>query len=163
MAKRSLTVLTSIVILAALAVAGCVNSTTSSSPSPASSGASGPLEGTNWTLTSLMAEEGTTNVLPNTTVSAAFYNGNVTGSSGCNRYFGHYELSGQNNITFTSLGSTVMYCDVPGVMTQEVTYMSLLQNTTTYTVSAGTLSLSNGAGQVQLSFSAANATARVST
>ncbi|MGZ4936305.1 MAG: META domain-containing protein [Halobacteriota archaeon] len=160
MAKRSLIVLTSIVILAALMAAGCVNSTTpSSSPSPASAEALAPFEGTAWTLTSLLTEEGTTNVLPNTTITAAFNNGNATGSSGCNRYFGHYDLSGQNNITFTSLGSTVMYCDTPGVMTQETTYMALLQNTTTYTMSADTLSLLNGVGQVQLRFSPVNATA----
>lgn len=163
MAKRSLIVLTSIVIFAALAAAGCANSTTpSSSPSPVASEAPVPLEGTTWTLTSLLTEEGTTNVLSNTTITAAFNNGNVTGSSGCNHYFAHYDLSGQNNITFTSLGSTLMYCTTPGVMTQETTYERLLQNTTTYAMRADTLSLLNGDGQVLLLFRAANITATVS-
>lgn len=160
MAKRSLIVLTGIVILVVFAAAGCVNSTTSpSSPSSAPSKAAVPLEGTSWTLTSLVTEEGSTNVLPNTTITATFINGNVTGSSGCNRYFGHYELSDQSNVTFTSLGSTVMYCETPGVMDQETTYMALLQNTAGYTMNADTLSLLNGAGQVQLIFHSVNATA----
>ncbi len=160
MAKRSLIALTGIVILLVLAAAGCVNSTTPpSGPSSAPSEATGPLEGTSWTLTSLVTEDGTTHVLPNTTITATFIDGNVTGSSGCNRYFGHYELSDQSNVTFTSLGSTVMYCETPGVMDQETTYMALLQNSTAYTTSADTLSLLNGTGQVQLTFRPLNATA----
>ncbi len=159
MSRRSRIVLASIVTLIVLMTAGCVNSTTSTpSPSMGPSKAPPSLEGTTWMLSSLLTKEGTTNVLPNTTVTASFTNGNVTGSSGCNRYFGHYELSGQQNITFASLGSTVMYCESPGVMTQETTYILLLQNTTSYTMSANTLSLLNGVGQVQLVFSMANAT-----
>ncbi len=159
MVDRSLIVLTSIVTLVVLMTAGCVNSTTpTSSPSTIVAKAS-PLEGTTWTLTSLQTEDGTANALPNTTVTAAFNNGNVTGSSGCNHYFAHYDLSGQNNITFISLGSTVMYCTDPGVMDQETTYVRLLQNTTAYVTSVDTLSLLNGGGQVQLVYRAGNATA----
>ncbi len=162
MAKRSLILFTTIVVLAALTIAGCVHDT--SPPSPTSRSlttvtTTPPLEGTTWMLTSLQTEEGTANVLPNTTVTATFNDDNVTGSSGCNRYFARYSLSGQDAITFTSLGSTVMYCTNPGVMTQETTYVRLLQNTTGYAVSADTLSLLNGRGQVQLVFKATNATA----
>ncbi len=160
MAERSRIVLICVAALVTLVTAGCVNSTTSpSGPSSAPSEAADPLNGTSWTLTSLLTEAGTTNVLSNTTITATFINGNVTGSSGCNRYFGHYELTDQRNVTFTSLGSTVMYCETPGVMDQETTYVALLQNTTTYAVSADTLSLLNGAGQVQLTFRPVNATA----
>ncbi len=157
MAKRSLILLASIIILAVFTTAGCVNSSAPESgpSSPVTKAAT--LEGTTWALTSLQTEEGTTNVLPNTTVTAAFNHGNVTGSSGCNHYFGRYDLSGQNNITFTSLGSTVMYCTNPRVMTQEVTYTRLLQNTTTYTMNADSLSLFNEGGQVLLKFNAVNA------
>lgn len=159
MAKSSIILLTSIVILAVLTTAGCVNNTTpSSSPSTITAEAT-TLEGTTWTLTSLQTEEGTTKVLPNTTITAAFNNGNATGSSGCNHYFARYGLSGQNNITFSSLGSTVMYCTNPGVMTQETSYLRLLQNITAYTVTADTLALFNKGGQVQLVFKAVNATA----
>ncbi len=159
MAKSSHIVLTSIVALAVLTAAGCVNSATPSpSPSPAPSGAPVLFERTTWTLTSFVTEGGTTNVLPNTTITITFSGGNATGSAGCNGYFAHYELSG-HNITITSLGSTLMYCTNPGVMTQETTYVQLLQNIAAYAISADTLSLVNGAGQVQLVFRAVNATA----
>ena len=159
MTKSSLIVLTSIVAIAALTAAGCVNSAAPSpSPSPAPSGAPVLLEGTMWTLTSFVTEGGTTNVLPNTTITITFNGGNATGSAGCNRYFAHYELSG-HNITITSLGSTLMYCGNPGVMIQETTYEQLLQSTAAYAISGDTLSLINGAGQDQLVFRAVNATA----
>ncbi|MGZ4901799.1 MAG: META domain-containing protein [Halobacteriota archaeon] len=159
MVKPALIVLASIVIVAVL-TAGCINSTTPSpSPSPTASGTSAALEGTTWSLTSLATEGTATDVLPNTTVTISFDNGNVTGSSGCNRYFAHYELSDQN-ITFTSIfGATLMYCTDPGVMTQETTYMQLLLNATAYVISEDTLSLVNADGQDQLIFTAVNGTA----
>ena len=158
MVKPALIVLASIVTITVL-TAGCINSTTPPpSPSPTASGTSAALEGTTWSLTSLVTEGTATDVLPNTTVTVSFDNGNVTGSSGCNRYFGHYELS-DKNITFTSLGSTLMYCTDPGVMTQETTYMQLLLNATAYVISEDTLSLVNADGQDQLIFTAVNGTA----
>ncbi len=158
MVKPVLIALVSTVIVAAL-TAGCVNSITPSpSPSPTVSNTSAALEGTTWSLTSLVTEGITTDVLPNTTVTIAFDNGNVTGSAGCNRYFSHYESSDQN-IAFTSIGSTLMYCTDPGVMTQETTYMQHLQNTTAYAISDDTLSLVNADGQDQLVFAMVNGTA----
>ncbi len=158
MAKRSLIALTIIVTLTIL-IAGCVGSSPSpSSPSPETSNATVPLEGTNWTLISLLTEERITNVLPNTTITAVFSDGNVTGSSGCNDYSAQYNVSGRDTITFASLRSTLMYCSDPGVMEQETAYISLLQNTTAYTINGDALSFLNEMGRVQLFLKAENAT-----
>ena len=117
------------------------------------------LEQTAWVLTSFATETGQENLLSNTTVTATFDNGNITGSAGCNRYSAGYQLSG-NGIAISSITSTLMYCTAPdGVMTQETTYLLLLKNVTEYTISNDRLTLSNELGGAQLVFNAAaNAT-----
>jgi heat shock protein HslJ len=160
MAKNAIILLISVLLLATLSVSGCVNNVSPSPhPSSAPSAPSVPLERTAWALTSLGTETSQENVLSNTTVTATFDNGNITGSAGCNRYSAGYQLSG-NGITISSITSTLMYCTAPnGVMTQETTYLLLLKNVTTYAISNDQLTLSNEQGGAQLVFNAAaNAT-----
>ncbi len=120
MAKRSLILLTSIVVLVVCTTTGCVTSPTPTLTPSTTTANAASLEGTQWTLTSLRTKEGTTGVLPNTTITAAFKSGVAAGSSGCNHYWANYTLSGRNNITFTPLVSTAMECRVD-VSTQEIT------------------------------------------
>ncbi|NYT08248.1 MAG: META domain-containing protein, partial [Methanomicrobiales archaeon] len=57
-------------------------------------------EGTPWSLGRYKAADGTmTAVLPGTTVTALFTGGNLTGSAGCNSFFGNYSLQGENGIS----------------------------------------------------------------
>ena len=157
MTKSSLILLTSVLLLGALSVSGCASSVSRSSH-PSSAPSSPSLEQTAWVLTSYATETGQENVLFNTTVTATFDNGNITGSAGCNRYSAGYQLSG-NRIAISSNTSTLMYCTAPeGVMTQESTYLLLLKNVTAYTISNDQLTLSNELGDSQLVFNAANAT-----
>ena len=157
MKKSLLVILISTLLLATAAAAGCTssvtpspNATTTSTTSPALQ-----LEGTTWKLTSLATETGMNNTLPNTTITAKFDDGNVTGSSGCNRYFGSYQLN-KTEIKVGLLGSTLMFCaDPDGVMTQEASYELLLQNVTSYAISNNELTLSNSLGNPQLVFEAA--------
>jgi heat shock protein HslJ len=159
MANNSLILLISVLLLATLSVSGCANSVSPSPhPSSAPSAPSLRLEQTVWALNSFATETGQENVLSNTTVTATFDNGNITGSAGCNRYSAGYHLSG-NGIAISSITSTLMYCAAPdGVMTQESTYLLLLNNVTAYTISNDRLTLSNELGDAQLVFNAANAT-----
>jgi heat shock protein HslJ len=93
--------------------------------------------------------------LPDTTITATFVDGNVTGSSGCNRYFGSYQLN-QTQIKIGPIGSTLMFCaDPEGVMTQETGYHLLLLNVTSYAISDNKLTLSDSLGNPQLVFEAA--------
>jgi len=157
MAKSSLILLISLLLLATLSVSGCTSSL-SPSPHPSSAPSAPSLEKTAWLLTSYATETGQENVLSNTTVTATFDNGNITGSAGCNRYSAGYQLSG-NGIAISSITSTLMYCTAPdGVMTQESTYLLLLKNVTAYTISNDRLTLSNDLGDAQLVFNVANAT-----
>ena len=142
-------------LLSTAAAAGC---TSSVKPSPNATSTTSPalqLEGTTWKLTSLATETGVNNTLPNTTITANFNDGNVTGSSGCNRYFGSYQLN-KTEINFGQVGSTLMFCaDPDGVMTQETTYLLLLKDVTSYAISNNELTLSDSLGNPQLVFEAA--------
>jgi heat shock protein HslJ len=155
MKKSLLGVLISTLLLATAAAAGCTstpspNATATSTTSPALQ-----LEGTTWTLTSLATETGMNNTLPTTTITAQFDDGNVTGSSGCNRYFGSYQVN-KTEIKIGQVGSTLMFCTDPdGIMTQESSYVLLLKNATSYAISINELTLSDSLGNPQLVFEAA--------
>jgi len=155
MRKISHVLLISMLLLSTAAAAGC---TSSVKPSPNATSTTSPalqLEGTTWKLTSLATETGVDNTLPNTTITAIFDDGNATGSSGCNRYFGSYQLN-KTEINFGQVGSTLMFCaDPDGVMTQETTYLLLLKDVTSYAISNNELTLSDSLGNPQLVFEAA--------
>jgi len=113
-----------------------------------------PFVGTTWSLDLYKAADGTmTAVLPTTPVTVLFENGNLTGSAGCNSYFGSYTMEGVNGITIGPLGSTLMFCGDPGVMEQETAYLTLLQSSASYTVSGAQLTLSDAGGMPILVYS----------
>jgi len=142
-------------LLSTAAAAGCTSSVKPSPNATSTTSSALQLEGTTWKLTSLATETGVNNTLPNTTITAIFDDGNVTGSSGCNRYFGSYQLN-KTEINFGQVGSTLMFCaDPDGVMTQETTYLLLLKDVTSYAISNNELTLSDSLGNPQLVFEAA--------
>jgi heat shock protein HslJ len=155
MKKIYFVLLMSMLLLSTAAAAGCTSNVT---PSPNATATTNTLpalqlERPTWILTSLATETGMTNTLPDTTITATFVDGNVTGSSGCNRYFGSYH---QTQIKIGPVGSTLMFCaDPEGVMTQETGYHLLLLNVTSYAISDNKLTLSDSLGNPQLVFEAA--------
>ena len=66
-------------------------------------------------------------VLPDTTVTAQFVLGSVSGNGGCNQYSFGYKVDG-NKLTVRPQGaSTAMMCaEPPGVMDQEQAYLAAL-------------------------------------
>lgn len=66
-------------------------------------------------------------LLDQTTLSLRFHNHKVSGSSGCNRFRGKYEVSGKN-IEFTELTLGTDRCMNPGIMEQETTFTAMLAN-----------------------------------
>ena len=64
----------------------------------------------------------------------------ISGSGGCNSFFGGYELPGNNSIQFLNMGATKMAC--PGnVMQVEQEFFEALGNTTEFVVKKDTLLL----------------------
>jgi len=110
-----------------------------------------------WYLTSYNDGEALRLVLPGTTISAEFGdNGTITGTSGCNHYYGSYKLTG-TTIAVGPIGSTKMYCSVPvGCMDQESTYYHLLGTVAAFSLKEGHLQLLDGKGRELLVFSAKN-------
>jgi heat shock protein HslJ len=84
-------------------------------------------ENIDWQLRQYLSETGEmTPVLPKTTVDARFSDGQISGSAGCNRYFGSYSTAQDNHLTLASeIGSTRMACP-PAISLQEQRYFALL-------------------------------------
>ena len=117
-----------VLIVGTLMLAGC---------GPFGGSSEEELAGQVWTLTALMGEP----PLPVTMIKAEFgADGTVSGSSGCNTYFGPYEAGG-NKLSFGQpMASTMMACE-PAVMAQEQAYMKALGAVASYEIRDGKLTL----------------------
>jgi heat shock protein HslJ len=129
-------------IIAVMAVAvllvGC-------GPSPAESPS---LEGTRWMLVTLGGEA----LLPDTAPSAEFSADQISGSAGCNTYFGTYEVSG-SELGIGDVANTEMWCMEPaGLMDQEQAFLAALASVASYRMAGERLELLDGAGGVILIF-----------
>jgi heat shock protein HslJ len=93
-------------------------------------------------------------VLAGSQVTAEFgFDGTLSGTGGCNRYSGGYELDGAQ-IQIGPLASTMMACLEPaGLMEQESAYLKALEGAASYRLEEGKLELLDPAGQVILVFS----------
>ena len=119
-------------------------------------GGHGPaLEDTRWQLGHYLNESGELQpVIPGTVIDARFTAGKVTGSAGCNRYFGGYTSGKDNRLVFDGrMGSTKMACTEP-VDSQERRYLALLSGVNSREIRDGLLVLSDKQGQVVLQYSA---------
>ncbi len=76
--------------------------------------------------------------LPDVKVTALFTDDRISGSAGCNQYFGGASVNG-NQISITPLGSTRMFCNASGVMDQEGRYLQVLGTAVSFTVVNGRL------------------------
>ncbi|MFQ5942689.1 MAG: META domain-containing protein [Anaerolineales bacterium] len=109
------------------------------------------MEGTVWELESFQNSDGETiGVIPNSGARAEFENSEVSGTSGCNSFFGSYEVDG-NSISIGPLGSTLMGCLGP-LGEQEIGFMASFGSAATYEISGDTLTLSNDNGEVVVTF-----------
>ena len=109
---------------------------------------SASLEGTQWLLTGLAGKP----PLAGTEPSAEFSADEMSGSAGCNHYFGTYEVSG-SDFTIGAVASTEMWCmDPEGVMDQEQAFLAALASIASYRLADDRLELLDGAGSVVLAF-----------
>ena len=98
-----------------------------------------PLEGPIWQLQ---------DTLPDTTITATFQGGRVSGSGGCNTYSGSYTISGQT-IAIGPLGTTGLSCAQP-VMDQETQYLATLQGAVDYEIQGNELRIDSQVGDQQI-------------
>jgi heat shock protein HslJ len=76
-------------------------------------------------------------------VDARFDDGEVSGRSACNSYFGAYEID-DGSIGVEGLGGTEMACDPPVLMELEVAYLDALGRVDAFVVEGSRLSLTGG-------------------
>ena len=80
-------------------------------------------------------------VLSDAAVTARFRDGKLSGSAGCNRYFGSYTLGTDEQLSFsTPLGVTMMAC-MPPVSEQERQYLNDLSAVVAFQLEGGSLRL----------------------
>ncbi|MGE5251859.1 MAG: META domain-containing protein [Bacteroidota bacterium] len=106
-----------------------------------------PLNGTSWALASIDGAA----ALPNVTATAAFADGQVSGSGGCNSYGGSYTVNG-DKIQIKQVVSTLMACADQGVMDQESAFVGALSKAKTFTITDGKLEIQTADGKT-LAFS----------
>ena len=73
----------------------------------------------------------------------------VSGSGGCNRMFGGYQLNG-DSLTFSAIASTKMAC--PSGMETETAFLPALQRVARWRITGQQLELSDSAGAVVARF-----------
>ena len=104
------------------------------------------LEGTEWQLTTFVSGEAASSLLADTQITAVFMQGQVSGTAGCNRYFGSYEIDGET-ITFSPMGSTRMAC-AEEIMAQEGSYLTALPAATAFQIEGEQLTVVYDAGSL---------------
>ena len=114
------------------------------------------LEGTEWVLDSYLNQDGQlVEPITGTFTSANFEDGQISGNASCNNYFGGYELDG-SNISIGPLASTEMFCgDPPGVMDQEMAFLSAMGSAAEFKIEAGQLVFFDQDGEMILVFDTA--------
>ena len=78
--------------------------------------------------------------------------GQVSGSTGCNRFSGSAELGNGMTIRFGPLATTKMACKGPR-MAEEQAFLAALENARSFRFEAGNLLLLDGSGAVVATFS----------
>jgi heat shock protein HslJ len=107
-----------------------------------------PLVGPTWRLVSLRGRD----VVPGTRVTAVFAaDDRVSGSAGCNRYFGSSAV-GAGSLEMGAIGSTRMACGAEGVMAQEDAYLDALGGAKAFRIQGAELRLGPAPGAVTLVF-----------
>ncbi len=139
--KNRTSMLLALTAVSAIALAACA----AQEPAPA-------LAGREWVLQSYGPQDDPQGLIEGTEVTATFDSGEgqVTGSAGCNHYFGSYELKG-SKLSIGPLASTEMWCASPeGVMDQEAAYLTALGAAETAEVQGAELRILSSGGQVLL-------------
>ena len=73
----------------------------------------------------------------------------VSGTAGCNSFFGSYEASNEGDMSFKLGGTTMMYCPD---MSFETEYLKLLTRLDKFVVDSKTLSIKSADGKIVINY-----------
>lgn len=108
-------------------------------------------EGADWTLLTYTLDDTVTPVPFGVEATMFMEDGDVSGNSGCNTFFGTYELDGSSISFEGDMGTTLAVCLDPA-RTVEDAYMALLAVVDSWSLEETILSLADASGQVVLTF-----------
>jgi heat shock protein HslJ len=77
--------------------------------------------------------------------------GRASGTAGCNRFSGGYEVDG-DSLSFGPLAATKMFCGEDGVMEQEQRVFAALEATRSFTIDGSALTFVDEGGAMLLAF-----------
>ncbi len=138
-----------IALLFALMGAGCSGPNPQETPSPPGPALAGPT----WRLVAFGESANEAPEIKDSEVTAVFSeDGRFSGSAGCNRYFGAYEAEG-GRLSFSQTGLTRRACPPP-VMEREGVYLAALGRVAGWERAEDRLTLTGGAGEALLRFTA---------
>ncbi|NLL09332.1 MAG: META domain-containing protein [Methanomicrobiales archaeon] len=144
-----------IIIIMLAVIAGCVAQDERTSPDEVINTTSVPVLYGDWMLKEISDMNNTPLIsLEDAKVTVNFSETyELSGDSGCNRYFGTYNLSGENPaygspIFISPLGSTMMFCQ--DTMDIENLFLQLLQSVRSYTIDDQSLYLQDEEGNLLL-------------
>jgi heat shock protein HslJ len=138
-----------LVCVTLLATAGCVPDLSGLPDLPGLPGAKEPdtqptLKGTSWVLEHYGESGNLTPAIPGREPTISFTAGELTGSAGCNAYFGSYTSDTDGSLEISHLGNTEMYCVEDGVMDQEQAFLEALAAANKYKIVEATLYIMGG-------------------
>ncbi|MCP4420550.1 MAG: META domain-containing protein [Chloroflexi bacterium] len=110
------------------------------------------LVGTNWVLSGIAQDEAIGSTAIDSEITAVFQDGQMTGSAGCNNYFASYEAD-DAFLTLGSIGSAKMLCEDEKNQ-REMEFLTALEGIAGYSISRGTLMLTNVDGSTLIIFQA---------
>lgn len=105
-----------------------------------------PLEATTWQLTTVVTGDVASSLLVGSEITAVFDGQQISGSAGCNQYFGSYTRNG-DNLTFGPVGGTKMACE-EGVMQQETAFLAALATVQSLSLTGEGLTLTHPGGSL---------------
>jgi heat shock protein HslJ len=113
------------------------------------------LEDTQWEITGYNnGRQAVVSPMTGTRLTLVFKSGQVSGSSGCNRFHGAFTVKG-NALTIHPLATTRMACE-GAIMAQEQEFLSALQSATTWDIVRGMLDVHRTDGERVLTASEAD-------
>ena len=102
------------------------------------------LENTSWVLDAAGPESSLKPSITGHKPTIDFEEGDLTGSTGCNSYFGLYTSDTYGSLEISGLGNTEMACLEQGVMEQEQLFLDTLRAAESYRVVSGKLRIRGG-------------------
>lgn len=105
------------------------------------------LEGVKWEVTGFNnGRQAVVSTVLGTSITLAFKDGEVAGSSGCNSFRATYQTDGKRIVVGPAMATRKM-CDGKGVMAQEREFLAALESATTWDISAGMLDMHRADGE----------------